>query len=59
MSTLSQTKWLQEAVIPSLKSEATKFLKDFKFENKKKPEIDKSILKLSDVRKKNYFSLQD
>lgn len=35
-----------------LKSEATKFLKDFKFENKKKPEIDKSILKLSDVREK-------
>lgn len=35
-----------------LKSEATQFLKDFKFENTKKPEIDKSILKLSDVRGK-------
>lgn len=35
-----------------LKSDATKFLKDFKFETTKKPEINKSILKLSDVREK-------
>lgn len=35
-----------------LKGEATKFLKDFKFENSRKPEIDKSCLKLSDVREK-------
>lgn len=35
-----------------LKREATKFLQNFKFETSKKPEIDKSILKLSDVREK-------
>lgn len=32
-----------------LKSEATKFLKNFRFENSPKPKVDKSYLKLSDV----------
>lgn len=35
-----------------VKREAKKFLQDFKFETSRKPEIDKSILKLSDVREK-------
>ncbi|MDQ3022042.1 MAG: hypothetical protein M3R36_15945 [Bacteroidota bacterium] len=35
-----------------LKGEATKFLKNFKFEVSKKPEVDKSFLRLSDVREK-------
>jgi len=35
-----------------LKREATKFLQNFKFESSKKPKIDKSILKLSDVRER-------
>ncbi|MEO7356800.1 MAG: tyrosine-type recombinase/integrase [Ignavibacteria bacterium] len=35
-----------------LKGEATKFLQNFKFENSQKPQIDKSYLKLSDVRER-------
>lgn len=35
-----------------LKSEATKFLKDFNVENSPKPQVDKSRIKLSDVMKR-------
>ncbi len=35
-----------------VKSEATKFLKDFKFDHTPKPEIDKSQLKLSELQER-------